>query len=75
MKTCTIGWSKAVTIKEIPDGPRHDFILHPQSGDTKVSLEMIVAHIKDIKADVVMVDGDVFYELAERIHALEMRSK
>lgn len=72
MKVQTIGWEAALKVKVEGQGPRDDFILHPNGGST-LSLEQIVQAIRGFSPDVVVMDIDVFREIADRIDALQMR--
>tara|TARA_R110001592_G_scaffold25555_3_gene96943 strand:+ start:3645 stop:3878 length:234 start_codon:yes stop_codon:yes gene_type:complete len=70
-KLMTIGWTEPVSGVDLESVLRSDLIVSPPNGSSEMTLERIIQHANDTRPDHVIVDGDVFHEMVDRILALE----
>lgn len=72
--TDTIGWNNAVDMEGLNKGPVSGFILYP-NGERAMSLEELAQHIALRGPRYVVVDGDVWKEIVNRLEGLEAMLK
>ena len=75
MKLITFGWTNFIDENDfkakIGKGPVSKLVLH--SGKNEMGLEDMVMFIKDFHPDYVVLDADVFREMADRVEATRLK--